>query len=124
MAKKKIFDYKQVEDLAAQGLMDKEIFYNLGISHDTFYKSIKKNAAFSEAVKRGRARGINQVSNALFQKALTGDNACMIFFLKARADWRDNYVVIEQDADRDQLKKIDKSVTAIDASKAYQKMMK
>jgi hypothetical protein len=42
-----------------------------------------------EAIKRGKAKGIVTITNALYEKAKEGDNTAMIFYLKNRAGWRD-----------------------------------
>jgi hypothetical protein len=41
------------------------------------------------AIKRGRAKGIVLVENKLFTETLKGNVTSQIFFLKARAGWRD-----------------------------------
>ena len=54
---------------------------------------------FSEAIKRGKDRGIATVTSALFTKARAGDNTAMIFYLKNRAGWQDKIekeTIIEQ----------------------------
>ena len=47
---------------------------------------------FMEAIKKGRAEGSNQVSNALFEKAIDGNVTAMIYFLKVRdrENWGEN----------------------------------
>ena len=83
---------KRIESLAAQGLTEEQVYLSLGISHDTFYRMKKQNAEFSEALKKGKAKGIAVVTNALFQKAKEGNIPAMIFFLKNRdrESWSDN----------------------------------
>ena len=45
-----------------------------------------------DAMKRGRAEGIIQVSNALFEKATQGNVTAMIYYLKTRdrENWGEN----------------------------------
>jgi hypothetical protein len=45
-----------------------------------------------DAIKKGRAEGINQVSNALFEKAIQGNVTAMIYYLKTRdrENWGEN----------------------------------
>tara|TARA_R110000868_G_scaffold359342_1_gene621176 strand:- start:993 stop:1196 length:204 start_codon:yes stop_codon:yes gene_type:complete len=45
-----------------------------------------------EVIKKGRAEGLNQVSNALFEKAIDGNVTAMIYFLKVRdrENWGEN----------------------------------
>jgi len=47
---------------------------------------------FMQAIKRGRAEGLNSVSNALFEKATQGNVPAMIYYLKTRdrANWGEN----------------------------------
>lgn len=75
---------KKVESLAAQGLTKEQIAHSLGVSYNTLNERQKENTEFLEAIKRGQAKGIATVSNALFQKAKDGDNTAMIFYLKNR----------------------------------------
>jgi hypothetical protein len=45
---------------------------------------------FLDAIKRGEAMGIEEVTNALFENAtLERDNTAIIFYLKNRAGWVD-----------------------------------
>ena len=48
----------------------------------------RDDAAFDAAIKK-KAKGIQEVSNALFESALQGCVPAMIFYLKARAGWSD-----------------------------------
>jgi len=62
----------------------------LGIHTSTFMLHQSENSEFSEAIKRGQARGIDAVTNALFENAtVERDNTAIIFFLKNRAGWVD-----------------------------------
>ena len=47
---------------------------------------------FMDAIKKGRAEGLNKVSNALFEKATQGNVTVMIYYLKVRdrANWGEN----------------------------------
>ena len=47
---------------------------------------------FLDAIKKGRAEGLNQVSNALFEKATQGNVTAMIYYLKVRdrENWGEN----------------------------------
>ena len=74
----------------AQGLTREQCAASLGISVATFYVYQAEYSEFSEAIKRGEAEGIQQVTNALYEKATVDrDNTAMIFFLKNRAGWVD-----------------------------------
>lgn len=75
---------EKAEQYAAQGLSVEQIALCLGIGESTLYNKQTKYKEFKDAIKRGRASGIQQVTNSLFNKALKGDNIAAIFFLKNR----------------------------------------
>ena len=79
------------EKLAAQGLTLEQIAQVLGITYKTLNEKKKEFSDLSDAIKRGQAKGIAQVSNKLYGKALEGDNTAMIFYLKNRdpENWQD-----------------------------------
>lgn len=80
----------KAESLAAQGLNLEQIAYSLNMGVSTLYEKKKDYPEFVEAIDRGKAKGVAQIANRMFTKALTGDNTCMIFYLKAQGGWRDN----------------------------------
>lgn len=84
-------DLDKVEALAAQGLTNEQIALALGISRATHFAKKKAESDYSDAIKRGQAKGIAKVSNALFQNAVSGNTTAQIFFLKNRApdEWKD-----------------------------------
>ena len=85
---------EQVENLAAQGLTVDQIALVLGVSHWTIYERQNEYSEFSDAIKRGRGKGIANVTNALYEKATVDkDNTAMIFYLKNRAGWVDKQEV-------------------------------
>jgi hypothetical protein len=77
-----------------KGLTKEQASGMLGVSLSTFMLHQSENSEFSDAIKRGQARGIDAVTNALFEKAtIDRDNTAMIFFLKNRAGWVDKQEV-------------------------------
>jgi len=83
-----------VENLMTKGLTKEQAAGMLGVSVSTFMLHQSENSEFSEAIKRGQSRGIDAVTNALFEKAtIDRDNTAMIFFLKNRAGWVDKQEV-------------------------------
>ena len=81
---------EKTEGLMAKGLTKEQCAGVLGIHTSTFMLYQAENSEFSEAIKRGQARGIDQVTNALFENAtVERDNTAIIFFLKNRAGWVD-----------------------------------
>lgn len=86
-------DMRLVEKLAAQGLSEKQIAAALGISEDTLGRRKKDCADFAEALQKGKALGIVTVTNELFAQIKAGNVTAMIFFLKARAGWKETTVL-------------------------------
>jgi hypothetical protein len=60
----------RAEGLARQGMIDKQIYKALGISHETFYRYLKIYPEFSEALKKGKSPVDTEVENALLKRAL------------------------------------------------------
>jgi DNA repair exonuclease SbcCD ATPase subunit len=80
---------KEAGDMAARGLTVAQIADCLGISEATVYERQKEFPEFLESIKRGRSKGLQDITNALYEKAMSGDNTSMIFYLKHRD--RDNW---------------------------------
>ena len=80
----------RTERAMAQGLTKEQCAGVLGISVSTFQLYQAEYSEFSEAIKKGEASGIEQVTNALFENATVDRNVpSIIFFLKNRAGWVD-----------------------------------
>ena len=62
------------------------------MSESTLYGKQNEYTEFVGAIKKGRAEGLNQVSNALFEKATQGNVTAMIYYLKVRdrENWGEN----------------------------------
>ena len=80
---------EQVERLAAQGMTMEQIAYSLGIGESTLYAKKAKNKEIAEAIKKGKAKGIAKITNALFENASKGNLGAQCFFLKNQAGWTD-----------------------------------
>ncbi len=80
---------EKAEMLAGDGLTKQEIAHCLGIGHSTLYEKLKDNTELSEAINRGKSKGIAMMANNLVTLAKNGNAAANIFFLKARAKWRE-----------------------------------
>lgn len=80
-----------VQGWARDGLSNKQIAHNIGISEVTFYEWQKKHDKFSKAIKKGKEVIDREVENALYNRAIDGDATSMIFWLKNRKpnDWND-----------------------------------
>lgn len=80
---------EKVEALAARGLTEEQIAHCLGISQETLIQKKKIYSEFSEAIKRGKAKGIGEIANRLYENAKNGNVVAQIFFLKCRAGWKE-----------------------------------
>ena len=92
-------EYKQISQWSGDGLNESQIATLLNVNISTITREKKRNEQFAEAIKRGKGRGIQRVTNKLYEKALEGDNTAMIFYLKNRAGWQDKIekeTIIEQ----------------------------
>lgn len=93
-------DLARIEELAANGLTQEQIAKACGIHPNNFATRKWKDDELRDAITRGQARGIGEVANALFENATKNKNvAAQIFFLKARAKWRDNEVELGMTVD-------------------------
>ncbi len=91
----KEIDPNKVEILAAQGLTTGQIASCFGVSRATLYNRMGSEVDVLDAIKRGRAKGIGTVTNALFQAAKEGNITAQIFYLKNRDPdvWKDRKAV-------------------------------
>lgn len=78
----------QVEALAALLSQDQIADY-FGIVRNTFTAMMERDPDILERYKRGKAKAIGSVAKGLLQKAQAGDTACMMFYLKTQAGWRE-----------------------------------
>ena len=82
---------EQVEKLAGLGLTMKQLARCIGIGESTLYRYMNTKRELRESLKRGRAKGLSLVANALHQNALSGNVVAQIFYLKNRSpeQWQD-----------------------------------
>lgn len=78
----------QVEALASV-LSTEQIADYFGIGRTTFYQVMERQPEVSVRYKKGRSKAIGSVAKGLLQKAQSGDNAAMMFYLKTQAGWRE-----------------------------------
>lgn len=90
-ASKKPIDLKEVERLASLGLSMEQIAASMGLGTRTLERRKAELAEVAEAIKRGQAQGIGTIANCLFENAKGGNVTAQIFFLKARAQWKDKH---------------------------------
>lgn len=79
----------KVERLAGQGMTKRQICQCLGICEDTLYTKIKNVPEFSDALKRGKANGIDRVTKALENLISEKNVTAAIFYLKCQAGWKE-----------------------------------
>jgi len=93
---------EKVETLAAQGLSMKQIALSIGIARSTLYKRQGEESAISDAIERGRAKGLAVICNALFAKAKDGDVSAIKFYLINRGaeHWKERRAVTVEDSRR------------------------
>lgn len=89
--KKIILDLQQVENLASRGLGTTQIARAMGVSWNTIDRNRKRSVDFEDAYKRGKAKGLAQVTNSLFTSATDGNVTAQIFYLKNQdaKTWKD-----------------------------------
>lgn len=74
-------DLAQVEAHAARGLTQEQIADALGIGQATLYQKKSVNREISEAIKRGKAKGIGNVANVIYENATKRrESTAAIFF--------------------------------------------
>ena len=114
-------DLEQVENLAARGLGTSQIARALGVSWNTIDRNRKRSEDFEESIKRGKARGLAQVTNALFESATEKNSVvAQIFYLKNQDPkiWKDRVENVHATLDLNQVingakNRLDSSMTNI-----------
>lgn len=88
---KRLLDAKeleQVEKLSGLGMNIKQIGYVIGVSKSTMERRIKDQPEVAEAVEKGRAMALANVTKSAYQQAISGKVPAMtMFWLKCRAGW-------------------------------------
>jgi len=80
---------KDIEDMAARGLYEKDIAYNIGLDPTTLSRKKRTEAQLDQAIKKGAASGAKIISNIIFEKAQSGNLIAAMFFAKCRMGWRE-----------------------------------
>jgi len=83
-----------VESLAGIGVTHKQICAIMKIGADTLIKY------YTDELVLGDAKATAKVAQSLFNKAVGGDVASMIFWMKARAKWSERQVLANPDGAR------------------------
>lgn len=93
---KKILNSKDTLDkiiqYGAEGLTIGQTARMLGVSRSSLDRRRKEFDEIEEAIKKGQAKGISNISNALYNSAMDGNVTAQIFYLKTRGEegqWND-----------------------------------
>ena len=73
----------------ASVLTQEQIGEYFGVSKRTITNEMRRNQKAASAFYRGKAQAVASVASTLLSKAKEGDNACMMFYLKTQAGWRE-----------------------------------
>lgn len=101
---------KKAEEFASRGLTLEQVAHCLGIHRDTLNEKKKIYNDLSDAIKRGQAKGIDQVTNFLFDNCRNGNVTAQIFYLKCRANWDDKTREQNEDKEKSTIAEVKKSV--------------
>ena len=74
----------RVEQLATRGLSQKQVCHALGFSETWWHAKKQEFSELGEFYKKGQAKGLAEVSNALYEQALSGSTGAACFYLKNR----------------------------------------
>ena len=99
-------DLEQVENLASRGLGTPQIARALGVSWNTIDRNRKRSEDFEESIKKGKAKGLAQVTNALFESATEKNSVvAQIFYLKNQDPkiWKDRVENVHATIDLNQV---------------------
>ncbi len=72
----------QIKIQASRGLSQQQICHSLGISETWWYDAKQKNSEISDSFKRGQAKVLAEVSNAIYEQALSGSTGAACFFFE------------------------------------------
>ncbi len=82
----------KIERLASRGMSMPNIASVLGISEGTFYEYKKKYPQINEAWRKGKYKGISEVANAIYSKAIDEGSVDAMKFILGRQggkEWRE-----------------------------------
>lgn len=88
---------KEVERLSGLGLTQEEISLALGISESTLYNRKRESEVFTDAIKRGKAKASEVVSNKLMGLCKQGNLGAIIWYEKTRRGLSDRLNVSSDD---------------------------
>ena len=74
----------KIERLAARGLSQKQVCEASGFSETWWHAKKTEIPELEECYKKGAAKGISEISNAIYEQALNGNTGAACFYLKNR----------------------------------------
>jgi hypothetical protein len=83
---------RQIEAAAGCGLSDEEVARVVGVE-----PKVLDRPKVRKALEKARANVVQQVAAALIRKALGGNIPAAVFYLKAKAGWRDTDAALERE---------------------------
>jgi hypothetical protein len=93
-------DLDTIQQLASKGITEEQIAHALGVSPDTLQRNKRTYAVIAARIKKGKAAGVGDIANRLYQAAQRGNIVAMIFYLKCKGGWRDTqHLDIKADVD-------------------------
>lgn len=87
----------EIIDMAGRGMCQRDIALCLGIPDSTFSKNKALDEKLSNALKIGKAKGINTVSAMFFENIKAGNIKAQIFYLKTQAKWQERILIAMED---------------------------
>ncbi len=115
---------KEVETLGLRGLKMKFIHAYFNVGHSAWYEALAKHPEISEAIKRGRSRGVSLATGKLMELVKKGDKQAIMFYLKSIGEFSEH----EPAPKPPKKPKVDipdslGTMDSIEASKIYQSIM-
>ena len=80
--KLKLMDCEKIKELASLNLSIEKIFHCLGVARTFYFDHRDEHPEWEQAIKDGRALGVQKVAEALKKTAEKGNVTAQIFYLK------------------------------------------
>jgi len=91
MAKERMTKYKThiepfldtVQSMRIDGYTERDIHNHLGVGHNAWNKYKKEHPELQDVLRVSKKELVSKLEDVLYNKALKGDNTCLIFSLKS-----------------------------------------
>lgn len=100
----------EIEEMGSLGMTSQQIADALGFSVTTLCNKQNEYVEFLEAIRRGKARGIQFVASKLKENVKNSNVTAQIFYLKCQAQWRDQEIKDDSESFKEALEEI-KAIT-------------